>query len=43
MRDVGVMRGAVATIMCHIAVNGKEAARAFPIKKEENAGARLIY
>ena len=35
MRDVGVVRGAVAALMHHIVVNGKEAARAFPIKKEK--------
>ena len=33
--DVGGMRGAAAALMRHIVVNGNEAARAFPIKKEK--------
>jgi hypothetical protein len=36
---VGVMRGAVPARMRHIAVNGKEAARAFPIKRGRRRGA----
>ena len=43
MHDVGVVRGAVAALMRHIAVNGKEAARAFPKNKEKTAGVLLIY
>ena len=35
VRDVGVVRGAVAALMRHIVVNGKEAAHAFPIQKEK--------
>jgi len=33
MRDVGVMRGAVPARMRHVTINGKEVARAFPIKR----------
>ena len=33
VHDVGVMRGAVAALVRHTAVNGKEAACTFPIKK----------
>ena len=36
VRDVGFMRGAVAALMRHIVVNGKEAARAFPIKRKNH-------
>ena len=35
VRDVGRVRGVVAALTRHIAVNGNEAARAFPIKKEK--------
>ena len=35
MCDVGVVCGAAAALMRHIAVNANEAARAFPIKKEK--------
>ena len=43
VRDVGGMRGAVSKGMRHVAVNVKGGGPRLPHKKEENAGARLIY